>query len=186
VFCNKNTDCGVGNWCTAGAGPLFKFFGVCVAIPKVDRVWCAGEPCDVESGKVCCFEKATKTESCVVASSCGGPNTAVNISCDGPDDCLSGSADGGARECCSQKNNISQFIGAKCAASCAAPVQCAADNDCGAGLQCCITSNFSTTCEAACPGEKSCRTSSDCDAGKVCNLIKDAAGFRRVGTGVCE
>ena len=189
-FCAHHVDCGPGNYCTFGPDATLRSFGICVPIPKKDSVWCAEEPCDVASGKVCCYNKLLQVEAC--SKTCAAINTA-SVACDGPEDCPAVSkagTDGGTvvtpGQCCATQNPLTGvYTGTRCNVANCFPVGCAAASDCATGEACCIEKNYGTACTATCTGKDSCRTPADCQT-QSCKTNIDTAKGARTGGSACE
>ncbi len=179
VFCGTDGDCAPGQYCAPGGGALETVF-VCKDVPKTKFVFCAGAPCDLSLGRVCCYDKTTQTEACT--TSCAGSNV-IPFACDGDDDCA------GTQRCCADHTGLGLFTGTACAASCSvgANVACeGAGGVCTAGDSCCEDVHDGTVCGATCTTRVTCTTSADCPAGETCTLTTAAGLGQASGTWICQ
>lgn len=178
VFCNADADCGPGQFCTPGTGPLATV-SFCTNAPPAHTVWCAGASCDLSSGKVCCYSKTTMTESCT--TTCGAND--VRFECDGANDCASGSV------CCPTLTGLGLFTGSQCVAG-GCPmtipeIQCGGANGCMSGETCCAQSTGSA-CAATCSTGTLCGTDADCAAAAMqCSVVTATAIGQPTGSSHC-
>jgi hypothetical protein len=177
VFCGSDRDCAAGQRCAPGTGALATVF-VCTAVPVAKTIWCAGSPCDVGSGNVCCYDKSTKTEQC--AKTC--PSGNVRFACDGANDCATGES------CCETRTGLGVFTGADCrTGSCGAGIPtltCGGTNGCMSSEQCCLGASGSS-CSSSCTSDVVCGTDADCPTGQSCSVVTDTAIGKTPGISVC-